>query len=126
MTQVRDIVTRSMRLLGVLQSGENPSAEESEDGMAALNDMLNAWADQGVDLEFFEFTSINDTVPYPEDHMAALRYNLAIELAPEFGVEVSEAIAVRAKQYFDALQVKYSNPDTLSADAGLLLTGRYL
>ena len=114
---VRDLVTGSMRLLGVLRQGENPTAQEAADGMISLNGMLNAWILQGIDLEFLNFASLNDVIPYPDDHIPAFRYNLAVELAPECGVTVTPAIGTRASQYFQALQVFYSDPDTLEFDS---------
>ena len=41
---VIDIIKRAYRLLGVYSIGETPSADESSDGLAALNAMLDEWA----------------------------------------------------------------------------------
>ncbi len=87
--------------------------------MDTLNDMLNAWIDSGLDLEFIEFTDLDDVIPYPQDHMAAMRYNLAIELAPEYGVKISQSVAVRAAAYYRGLLSQYENIDTLTVDDGL-------
>lgn len=43
-----DIITYAMRSLGVLSSGENPSAEEGEDGLAALQSMYDEWVASGM------------------------------------------------------------------------------
>lgn len=40
-TTALDIFKRSLRLLGVYASGEDPSAEEAQDGLASLNDLLD-------------------------------------------------------------------------------------
>lgn len=45
-----DIVTNAMLKLGVLSSGEAPTAPELEDGITALNLMLKAWQTKGCDL----------------------------------------------------------------------------
>lgn len=46
----RDMVTQAMREIGVLASGENPTADELSDGILRLNSMLKAWAAKGLNL----------------------------------------------------------------------------
>jgi hypothetical protein len=44
MTTANDLITRSMRLLQALGSTEVPTASESNDGLVALNAMLDSWS----------------------------------------------------------------------------------
>jgi hypothetical protein len=46
----RDMVTQAMREIGVLASGENPTADEMSDGIVRLNSMLKSWAAKGLNL----------------------------------------------------------------------------
>lgn len=39
-----DLITSSMRLAGILAAGETPTANEANDALAVLNDLLDAWA----------------------------------------------------------------------------------
>lgn len=39
-----DLLTSSMRLAGILAAGETPTANEANDALAVLNDLLDAWA----------------------------------------------------------------------------------
>lgn len=39
-----DLIKSAMRLIGVIASGETPGANESNDALGVLNDMLDAWA----------------------------------------------------------------------------------
>jgi hypothetical protein len=41
---VSDLIKSSMRLIGAIASGETPSADEANDGLLVLNDMLENWS----------------------------------------------------------------------------------
>jgi hypothetical protein len=44
MTTALSMITRSMRLAGVIGKGETPDSDESADGLDALNTMLESWS----------------------------------------------------------------------------------
>lgn len=44
MATVRDLIKGSLRLIGAIATGETPPAEELNDGLDALNDMLDSWS----------------------------------------------------------------------------------
>lgn len=44
----REHIKAAMRLIGVLASGENPSADEASDALGAFNRMLGTWANDGL------------------------------------------------------------------------------
>ena len=112
------VILRALRSLGVLHSGESPSADEAADALHTLNDMLNAWRLKGIDLEYLD-TDLYDVIPYPDDHIAAIRYNLAVELAAEYGVQPSQVVVAMAGSTYADLKAHYVQPDTLSVDSAL-------
>lgn len=44
----RDLLSASLRLLGVLASGESMEAQEATDGLASINRMLASWSNEGL------------------------------------------------------------------------------
>lgn len=221
MTTARDVVKGALRLIGVISSSDEPTAEEADDALTAMNQMLASWATsrftvasmpqtsfaltsgdgtytigasgdinttrpttiyeahitQGgydyplelIALEEYEriadkasagdvpqFMAIrpgyplstihlyplpgsgctlvidkvapptdltlNDTMPYPPEWMRAIRYNLAIELAPEYGSSVPAEIVAIADQSLSV--IRRTNLQMATAQLDPLLMSR--
>lgn len=45
---VRDLLKKSMLLIGAISTGENLSADEAADGLSSLNDLLDSWSTDGL------------------------------------------------------------------------------
>ena len=87
MATALDVISRAMRLIGALSTGEVPSADEAKDGLISLKAMLGDWEGRGVRLGAVvdtEFATA-DTIPVPVTHLQALAFNLAVVIAPEYG-----------------------------------------
>ncbi len=48
MSTASDLIKGSLRLLGVIASGETPSASDTADGLTALNEMIESWSTEGL------------------------------------------------------------------------------
>jgi hypothetical protein len=48
MTQPIDIITRAMKDIGAVAAGEVPTADEVQDGLDMLNDMLDQWSNEDM------------------------------------------------------------------------------
>ena len=44
----RDLVSASLRLIGVVASGETPASSEATDGLSALNLLISSWSTDGL------------------------------------------------------------------------------
>ena len=61
MATAQDIINRSLRLIGVLGSGESPTGAEGVDALASLNAMLEVWRNDRLmvySIDRVEFTSL--------------------------------------------------------------------
>lgn len=45
---VRELIRKSMLLIGAVSSGESLSADEAADGLSSLNDLLDSWSTDGL------------------------------------------------------------------------------
>ena len=70
-----------------------------------------------------QFTALTTEVVMPPGYVRALRYNLARELAPEYGLGVSPEIATSAAEALSDLKRLNTPMTDLGMDAGLLPRG---
>jgi hypothetical protein len=115
MATALDIVTRALRSLRVLASGDTPSADEAADGLTALNDMLFAWRIDGIDLGHVALAS-SDTLDVPDDHLFTIRLSLAERLAGEYGAALSPDDLRAAELGRAALRAQYFSIQDLTSD----------
>lgn len=64
----RDMVVQAMREIGVIASGEQPTADEIADGILRLNSMLKAWGAKGLNL----WRDTEDTIDFAAGVSSAL------------------------------------------------------
>lgn len=107
------ILTRALRRAGVLASGETPTAEEAEDGLAALRAMLAAWEGRGVVIGAPNVVVATTDLPLAAREEQCAVSELAVRLAPEYGRAVDPAILAAAEQDFRAIQAERVRRPTL-------------
>lgn len=98
-----ELITRSLRLIGVLSEVENASAEQGNQGIEVLNDMLAAWERDEINLGYYAQNDLTAETPIPDHAKAAVRYFLAFALAPEYGKTVSAEMYAAGDGFYSRL-----------------------
>lgn len=119
MSTARDIIKRSMKMIGALAAGETPSAEDAADGLEALNHMLKAWAISGIDIGAVTAT-LDSTLLVPDQYLDPIEYNLAVRLCPLFDATAPAEVVGLAKGYVNSLRAHtHEFDDDMAVDAAL-------
>lgn len=121
MTKVATAVARSLRLLGILDPSEAPEAEDMETALSALNAMMVRWEANGLAVGWSLVESPSEDLPVPHEAEDAVIYNLAMRLAPEYGVQLRPDVVALAQDGVRSLQRDrlVSNPLEMRSRLGI-------
>ena len=111
-------------------------ADEYQDTIFAMNNMLFAWDADGIKLGYTEVSDLGDDVTVPVGALRGIIYNLAIEMAGMFNAPVAHGVANAARAGMAAIRklgisiVPSVYPGTLpigsgNEDRGTGLTDKY-
>ena len=103
MTTNLEVIGDALRELGVLSETETASAEQGLHGLRKLNEMMEAWTEDGIQLGYFAQSATTDTCPVPAWALRAVKACLAPELAPTYGATISPVLAVKINDAYLAL-----------------------
>ncbi len=123
MATVTEIVTGALQLLEVQTAESAITAPEAEDGLVSLNDMMNEWNVDGINVGYETLESIEDELFVDLGSIGAIKANLAVYIAPEYGRAVSDSLERRAKSGKRSLRASINlnpsqYPDTLPVGSG--------
>jgi len=118
MATARDVITASLREIGVIDGIEEASAEDAAHALTLFNQMLAGWELDGIALGLGTVT-LNTTLAVPESHIEALRANLAARLAAPFARNPSPLTVEQASRGYRSLQGAYAKRRLLSVDPGI-------
>lgn len=122
MATALDVITRALKKLRVISSGETPTSDEADDCVDALNDMLSEWRIDGIDLAPTTLAT-TDTLDVPADHLNAVVLNLALRVGGMFGAELSQADSYHAENARRALVAYHFTIKTIGIDHPLTNPG---
>lgn len=87
-----------------------------ERGASSGTILLYPVPDQNYSLHLYSYkplatyTSVSDDLGLPPEYEPAIKYNLAIDIAPEFGANLDQSIVARATQNIRSLKRLHSQP----------------
>lgn len=97
MATVEQVAKASLQRI-LVQGSEAPfEQDEYMDYIFALNNYMTALEAEGISLGYTEVSSLSDTVTVPTSALRGIIANMAIEVAPDYGGVVSDALVVAAK-----------------------------
>lgn len=98
-----EMVTDSLRTVNVIDQNQAPEAEMGVAGLRTLNQMMGQWDRDGIRLGWTVVADLADTLPLDFQDERAVKFNLAIELAGEYGIEPLPRVQTVADQTYAAL-----------------------
>lgn len=117
-TVVRDIIVGALKRLGAFDAASEPSAEDVADGLTAFNDMVTAWPADGLHTGVGEMI-LGQPLPFDDMHREGLKALLAVRLAPDYEMQVSERLARDARDGWGRLQSDFLILQNMRVDDGL-------
>lgn len=119
----RQIVESALRSIHVLGEGESANDEQAASALEALNDMLEAWAEDGVDLQHFRQTDIEADSPLPAWTLRGVKAALAVELSGEYGAPITASLANKAEAGYQTIARRMVSEQIRPADLSHLPRG---
>lgn len=104
-TTAEDVIKFALRPITGLS--DDPETEELTDGLEWLNGMVASWRTQGADLGLALPLSLSTTLYVADEHVLALKNNLRVVLAEQYGRQVAPTTAVMAMRGLQ--QIKFAN-----------------
>lgn len=83
---VLDLATDTLRQLGVISEIETPSAEQGQDAVTKLNDLMASLEEDGINLGYNPKATTADSIVLPAGHVSAIKALLGVALADSYGL----------------------------------------
>lgn len=116
MSTATDLIRRAYHLANIVGRKATVSAQQNNDALESLNEMLDYWRGyEEIDLGLFDVVAA-DTIP--REYFEPLRYNLALRLADEVGLDISALTLQKAEQM--KADLRDPNPPDMQIDTALL------
>ena len=124
MATAKQVVKASLQRILVQASDASIEPDEAQDFVFAMNNYMLALDAEGISLGYTEVTSLGDEITIPTGALRGLIANMAIEVAPDYGGEVSQGLVKAASEGMKAMRklgritMVTAHPSTLPIGSG--------
>ena len=113
------VLTSAFRRLNILEETESLNAEQSAEGLVALNGMLHGFDSMGIAYAHSDL-ALTDTLNVPDGQVRNVVLMLAEELAPDYERPISPTFQMQIDGACRALQAHYMVVPPAQIDIGLV------
>lgn len=100
-----EIIGRALRLIGAVDASEAIDANSAQDALSTLNVMLAEWSEADIGQPDVSLGLQSDIDSIADADAYACQ--LAMRIAPEYGLPISGDIAAMAEQAMNRLRLRY-------------------
>ena len=100
---VIELLTDALQEINVIDQNEPPSAEQGVKALRRFNQMMADWERDGIRLGYYPQSDMDATVPIGSADELGVTLNLAVSLAPSYGIEITDGLRVQAATYYASL-----------------------
>lgn len=124
MTTTAQVTKAALQLLLVQDSESELPADEYQDTIFAMNNLMLSLDAQGISLGYTVVSNLGDEITIPPGAIQGLIYNLALEMAPQFNATITPGITNGAQLGMEAMRqlgqiiVTSQYPGTLPVGSG--------
>lgn len=120
-----DLITRALRLIGVIDANEAPDAADARDALDVMNGLFAEWRGSGIPLPDYSVEDVQDELTIQLSDKEAVAHQLAMRISPEYGRGLSPEARESRDESWRRLQLRYFQPGASSSDDLPCSTGQY-
>lgn len=102
-----EMLTDAHRAANIIDENDAPSPEQGVTGLRVLNQMMGQWDGDGIRLGWAVVEAQDDVLPLDFQDERAVKYNLAVELAGEHGIDPPEHVTRIANETYAKLSKRH-------------------
>jgi hypothetical protein len=95
-----DLITDVLRQLVIISEIETPSAEQGQDAVTKLNDLMASLEADGIDLGYNPKATSGESIALPDGDKSGVKAMLGVRLAEGYGLAVPPVMAALADAWY--------------------------